>query len=823
MAHMIPSCGPAPTNSRGEPLIYHLLEEQLSGDFTVIHSLPWLSAAAREIAGTKAVTGEIDFLILHPVLGVLALEVKGGVHKVEGLAFVHVKSGTTTRVVEQTRTNVHGLARWLGVQPGLRLKIGYALAFPHSDFHGVTVSTALVDVTVDPPERILIDMRDATSIGRRITEIMAYWKKALSNPPLGTERLKTLIDTLCPSFDGTPTWAARVVWDREIWLRLTPEQSIVVNDAIGGHRMVVTGWPGTGKTLILIECARRLLEQGKSVLVLTFNSLLAKHIQWQIGTTHRVAVRTWHSFCARSADGRSVKMVERDRDWLDRRCLEDLRHNQSSGTIPAFDAVLVDEAQAFRTEWVEWLCDWHADLQLLAFCDETQVFSFEEGRISLATLCTMVNTERAFALTSVLRSPQAVFQRLKAVRKPDYQLHAPRALEMDALDERLVVDMKAALSQTLASLAEHGVDSSDIVVLNKFGWAIDPPPQDTVRFDTLSRFRGMESSIVVIPSAEEMDDVELFCAYSRATTLCIALYDAEKLGVRGASCRFQSVVLSVAGNSEIATKARRDAQTGEIVQANFDVKWLDLESVNVGWSHEWRSWIVALDDEMSNYWLDHLALKYPWPIFYWNFDSLRIIYRASPVSDASIEGPGGPPHFFVHCDHCFALTPQRRDPLHEEDVWHCALCEDPIDLLPDSPDDHVINEIRYLDKLLASDDPKAISDIERKSLPLILAAGAALRYAECNPTRDLIRFDSISSNRVSYHAALGFVYSRINLLPVGKELKVQNLAKDLFDRYHVPNGLSLEIWKRDFALACSVAYKRGHLKKIAKGTYAVST
>jgi hypothetical protein len=113
MAIMIPSCGPAPTKSRGEPFIYYFLKEQLTDDFTVIHSLPWLSAAAREISGSKAVTGEIDFLILHPIFGVLALEVKGGVHRVEGLAFVHVKSGTQTCVVEQTRANVHGLARWL--------------------------------------------------------------------------------------------------------------------------------------------------------------------------------------------------------------------------------------------------------------------------------------------------------------------------------------------------------------------------------------------------------------------------------------------------------------------------------------------------------------------------------------------------------------------------------------------------------------------------------------------------------------------------------------------------------------------------------------
>lgn len=275
---MIPVCGPAPTDSRAEQLIYHLLKDQLGGRFTVIHSLPWLSAAARDIASVKAATGEIDFLILHPDLGVLVVEVKGGAHRIQGLAFVHVNSGTATRAVEQVRSSTHGLAKWLGVDPKLRLRIGYALMFPHSDFDGRVVSLALTDVTVNPPESIVVDRSDVLRIGPRVIEIMSYWKSALSNESLGEERMKALINTICPSFDGTPSWGARVVWDEKVWLRLTTEQSAVVDDVVMGNRIVIAGWPGTGKTLILIESARRLLRDGKSVLVLTFNTLLARFI-----------------------------------------------------------------------------------------------------------------------------------------------------------------------------------------------------------------------------------------------------------------------------------------------------------------------------------------------------------------------------------------------------------------------------------------------------------------------------------------------------------------------------------------------------------------
>ncbi|EQB9577012.1 nuclease-related domain-containing protein [Escherichia coli] len=53
----------------------------------MIHSLPWLSAATRNLGMKLPPSGEIDFLVLHPVYGVLALEVKSGIYRVEGTVF----------------------------------------------------------------------------------------------------------------------------------------------------------------------------------------------------------------------------------------------------------------------------------------------------------------------------------------------------------------------------------------------------------------------------------------------------------------------------------------------------------------------------------------------------------------------------------------------------------------------------------------------------------------------------------------------------------------------------------------------------------------
>lgn len=115
MAKMIPSLEPRKTQSQAELKLYQLLRDGLSEDFTVIHSLPWLCKAAKEININGAPTGEIDFIILHPKLGGLLLEIKGGRYKICEGQFISQFSDKTKDPVHQLRSNVHGIAAWLTI------------------------------------------------------------------------------------------------------------------------------------------------------------------------------------------------------------------------------------------------------------------------------------------------------------------------------------------------------------------------------------------------------------------------------------------------------------------------------------------------------------------------------------------------------------------------------------------------------------------------------------------------------------------------------------------------------------------------------------
>lgn len=300
MARMIPPFGPQETDSAGEKTVYSMLADGLSDDFTVIHSLPWLSAAVRQMDANAAPTGEIDFLLLHPELGALVLEVKSGRYRVDGTVFVLIRSNKPVDVVRQTRNNFHGLTQWLGKEAGLRSRMGYGFVFPDSQFGDALISTAMADATVDPPSRIFVDREQMPGLAVRVVEIMRYWKQTHGNAGLGSAKIANIVRLLCPEFDGTPTWGSRIVYDGRLWLQLTSQQAGVVDQAVRQKRMIASGWPGTGKTLVGIEAARRLDVAGKRVLVVTFNNRLAEHIQQQVsGST--CTVSTWHKLCTRAA------------------------------------------------------------------------------------------------------------------------------------------------------------------------------------------------------------------------------------------------------------------------------------------------------------------------------------------------------------------------------------------------------------------------------------------------------------------------------------------------------------------------------------------
>ena len=819
MARMIPPFGPQETGSNGEKAVFSILARGLPDEFTVIHSLPWLSAAVLQINSNATPTGEVDFLVLHAELGALLLEVKSGQYRVDGTLFVHIKSNIRVDVVRQTRNNFHGLTQHLGKTANLRSRIGYGFIFPDSQFGDARISAAMIDVTVDPPNRIFIDREQMPDLPGRVIEIMRYWKETHGNAGFGEEMISTIVSQLCPQFDGTPSWGSRIVYDEKLWLRLTEQQALIVDRAMQQKRMLASGWPGTGKTLVGIEVARRLASSGKRVLVITFNNRLAEFIQKQVSNSNSTCnTSTWHKLCARAR--RLLKLPSKQPEgWFKEGCCEDLKTAIEQGLMEDYDALIIDEAQALQPRWCSLLVDWLGKNQIVAFCDESQVFSFEHGT-DLQTLGHLLDVPQPFFLTVVMRMPRAITDRLLSVRSTNYQLTSPRESEPDTIRELLEVDWWSAVNREIEELKLQGVEGEDICVLlpNEPGNELTKALKLLgVNCESVGRFRGLESPVVIIPAAGHMDDTQLFCAYSRATTFCAAIYDTEKLAW-STQQEFHRTLVASGRNQDVVEQARASAMTDNILKDEFSTGSLSLTTIDLAWSHSWKSWLVRLNtpNHPAITWLDYLASTYPWPIFYWISDSKRNVHLFKLSGEDSRSVSYGEFFHLIHCKKCDSLMP------HTTVSQKCTYCEGIIRHSVDLSFE-VEDEIRRLDETLTSTNRR---DSETKaiirSLPIPLAAAGARRHASSQGRRKRALEDDLPPGKILYRAALSFAQSRIALLPTGESISIDGLSDDLRDRYAAIAALDKSTWRSVIANALATCYQKKIISKpnpSAKGVY----
>ncbi|MCF7202520.1 nuclease-related domain-containing DEAD/DEAH box helicase [Pseudomonas oligotrophica] len=824
MAKMIPSQGAIDTNSFGESTVFSLLRDGLPEEYTVIHSLPWLCSAIKKIDSSFAPTGEIDFLIIHEDLGVLALEVKSGAYRVEGSIFVHVRSQRASNPVMQTRKNSHGLARWLGCDESLRIRIGYGFVFPDSSFGENDLGPALTDRSTHLPSKIFVQHDEMSSLSSRVVDIMAYWKAALNNPPLGREKANAILSALCPQYDGTLAWGARILFDNHMWLRLTKEQASAVERALNKNKTVITGWPGTGKTLIGIEVARRLSNEGKNVLFLTFNSLLAENIKLQLKDAGSCTVSTWHTFCHQAKKKIGVTSDENiePQDWFQNQCCDDLAQAIKRGLIKPYDAIVVDEAQAFNIVWHRTLLGWLGDKPAIFFADESQVFSFEKNTTEILSLCNEAGIKSPYYLTSVIRMPRKVTKRLIEARECDYQLHIPRPEEDDTLREILTDDWVNDISLQVQKLCLRGIAKEDILILTR----LEPSEYFRnlvsnlgVRHALVSRYRGLESPVVIILGCDKMSDSELFCAYSRATTLCIAIYMIETLTwkIEGA---FQNILAKDDVNARKIDRAYNDSLTTNIINHENDAIKYSLHTVDLYWSKSWGSWLVHIPSEGGAHelWADYLVQNWPWKVYAWSGDARRKISLILKDDDEGESYVGRLSYKLFYCDDCKEYTPHH---IHSEE---CSFCKSG-NCLASSQDftleSNVVSTISMLDELIYRNLSYQVSPdkVELQVLPLPLAAMGARLYSEQRAKQFNEDLLALPPGKYFYRSALAFVQSRALLLKPGKMISHKKLAGELYSRYEDLKVIDGASWQTKIAQALSTLYGKGLIAKIDRGIY----
>ncbi len=559
MAIMIPARLPEREETtrkinHSERVFFDCLRDQLPDDFYIYHSLGFLEPE-------RATQGEVDFLVLHPVLGMLVIECKGfGVQRDnQGQWWRTGQYGKKHKITppnEQAKAQVAGLIKKFASGVGrllphtrseFPLSYGWALAFPLSSWDAIN----------PPPELdqdIVFDTHALENMHARVVAAMKFHARRFGaqGPPTlepgDFHRLRH--NVISPELDLAPKLSGQINLERIEMVRLTRSQIQIVENLRANRRLRVPGGAGTGKTILALHAARIHASRRKNVLLVCFNANLGDHLNETAASfpdlPGSIDATTFHRLCWRASQLLYGHGLEVPREaaaqkdfWLETAPLI-LMEAITQEKIGPWDAIIVDEGQDFAPIWWEVLEEGLRDKnssKIAVFYDDSQRI-FDHGS-------PVPDYPAIYSLSQNFRNTKAI---ARVVRKlgqvemeshPDcsegtdpiiYQQATPSKTRKQLGDllnelivrEKLRYEQIAILSPRSPknSLLEEATELGEQPIVHRTAdWS------QGVLHTTISGFKGLEADVVIMidiaPGDERCSRNARYVAASRA---CHRLY-----------------------------------------------------------------------------------------------------------------------------------------------------------------------------------------------------------------------------------------------------------------------------------------------------------
>lgn len=515
------------------------LRAQLDDSFRIYANVDFLTGGGDH-------EGEVDFLILHPELGLLVLEVKGhGVERGTDGAWTRMAGGERVPCKDpflQASGHARALSREIGRRLG-RLGVSvrdrseplpweHAVYFPLSERPEGHRPLTLADGH-------LLTRRDRPVLGERVRALMAanVQRRGRTVPASLVDHVHTKV--LMPLFRLAPSLGAVMDREAEQTVRLDERQLLVLDSLAENDRFAVVGGAGTGKTILALETARRFAEGGaQRVLYTCFNRMLAEHAARAFASTPAVAERVvavaFHELCRQAARETGQELAfteaitlarregaEAERAFWDHRAVEFLFEGLAGERFPRFDALVLDEAQDMRPHWwpeLEALGARGRATPMVVFFDPDQAIFGHEANVPPDLF--------RFRLVENHRNPRALADWIADLTEQPLRPHpaAPMGAEPVLhpwIDRPSVL---RTLNEAIAELRAEGVSSERIALLAPHtlgnpestlhgvdqvaGLLLTTNPDagpGHLLYATITRFKGLERDIVFLLDIDPSD------------------------------------------------------------------------------------------------------------------------------------------------------------------------------------------------------------------------------------------------------------------------------------------------------------------------------
>ena len=339
MPEFIPPISKDFHGSLGEKIVYDAFKT-LPNECIVFHSFAWTDQENKSFRKQ----GEADFLIYDPNRGILVIEVKSGEITVENEEWFQTGFDGHRRLMHKNPYFQAEESKFYILKQILERRlprtekcpINTCLFFPQLIFQRANLPSYL-------KRDFILDNSNLPNINKGIDRVFQFYNSE-NQISLSENSKQNIKKWLNPYFKLVPVQKWDIEVREELFLRLTKEQSILLDFLEEQDRAVIGGGAGTGKTILAAEHARRLSGEANKVLFLVYNSLLKKNISEEhFKMEKNIDVQSFFSLVA-VYKGETGDKRENAKSFV-----SDLRSKKIE--LP-YKHIVIDEGQDFEEEWL---------------------------------------------------------------------------------------------------------------------------------------------------------------------------------------------------------------------------------------------------------------------------------------------------------------------------------------------------------------------------------------------------------------------------------------------------------------------------------------
>jgi hypothetical protein len=501
----------------GEIIVFEILKK-LTDDYQIYYSVDW----TRKKKGFNDQDGECDFIIIHKLLGIVCVEVKGGkvfkeIENGKGVFYSKDKNGSTHKIKnpykQAKKTKYLLLDYWKNnIKNPPWINIKHAVIFPETNKPDKLL-------TLNEHESITLYKEDLLKIKSKIVALftidyneviyefknddMSFFKDLfLSKIPL-KEKLNEIIEFQSKDLEN--------------------KTAVFINNLLIGmdglhNKLSFQGGAGTGKTYIALEFAKRFNEKNSNVLFLCFNNGLKNFLCNQLSNMKFIKVMTINEY-----------IFSLNINILDQENIETEILKQSS----FFQNIIIDESQDFKNEWwkiVELSLEKQSS-NMLIFNDNNQkiykdVFQDNNFFNDFKKIELNQNFRNTLNIHLLVRN----YYNGHSYKSNSIRGEKIKFLEEDSenydellnnLLENLIIENDISLEK-ISILNCDTVKSDDYAKFNskiKFNLKkCDSNISNAITYDSVYRYKGLENDVVIIINlSNKSNNIELlYTALSRA-------------------------------------------------------------------------------------------------------------------------------------------------------------------------------------------------------------------------------------------------------------------------------------------------------------------